>query len=94
MLKSDYIGYQIEEAASAEIVSSSEAARLREFHSKVEALMAVDDFDPSEIGRRQDSDAAPVKLAAASKKKAKKKTAAKKTASKKKAKKKAKKKTD
>jgi acyl-CoA dehydrogenase len=51
LLKSEYLGYQIDEAKSAEVISATEADKLREFHDKVFALLSVDDFSPDEIGR-------------------------------------------
>ena len=90
LLKADYLGHQIDEAEKAGIISQHEAERLRAYHGKVQDLMAVDDFDPSEIGRSASKGSTP-KVAAARKKqtarrktakKASKKTAAKKTAAK------------
>ena len=79
LIKADYLGHQIDEARSAEIVSADEAARLREYHEKVQDLLAVDDFDPSELGRVQTTDvAAAPKAAAARKKPPARKTAARK----------------
>ena len=51
LVSSDYLGHQIEEAESAEILNSDDASRLREYLKKVEALLAVDDFAADEIGR-------------------------------------------
>jgi len=51
LITSDYFGTQIGEAERAEIVSKKEADELRDFHDKVTALLAVDDFDPAELGR-------------------------------------------
>jgi acyl-CoA dehydrogenase len=51
LLKSEDLGHQIDEAKSAEVISAAEAAQLRDFHDKVFALLAVDDFAPHEIGR-------------------------------------------
>ena len=48
---SSYLGYQIEEAEKAGLISAAEAARMQVYHEKVQALMAVDDFAPDEIGR-------------------------------------------
>ncbi len=78
LLKSDYLGEQIEEALSAEIISEDDANRLRGYHGKVTALLAVDDFDPSELGRQS---AAPKPRKAAKRKAApRKKTAPRKKA--------------
>ncbi|HET6629474.1 MAG TPA: acyl-CoA dehydrogenase [Woeseiaceae bacterium] len=51
LIRSEYLGYQIEEAAAAEIVDAQEAEALRAFHDKLAGIMAVDDFAPDEIGR-------------------------------------------
>jgi acyl-CoA dehydrogenase len=51
LIKSEYLGYQIDEALNAGIIDTKEAEALREFHRKVLSLMAVDDFAPDEIGR-------------------------------------------
>ena len=51
LIRSEYLGHQIEEAASAEIISNKEAAAMRDFHEKVMHLLSVDDFAPGEIGR-------------------------------------------
>ncbi len=85
LLKSEYLGQQIEEAERAEIVSPDEAARLREYHQKVEALMAVDDFAAEELGRQAQQPVEDPKPRKAAKRKAAPRT---KTAAKKKAKKK------
>ena len=58
LLRSEYLGEQIEQAEAAEIVSSDEAARLRDYHDKVFALLAVDDFAPEELERRGAADTA------------------------------------
>jgi acyl-CoA dehydrogenase len=83
LLRSEYLGHQIEEAAKAEVISDSEAQQLRAFHNKVLELMSVDDFAPDEIGRRPDlrdlpqaaGSLAPGRQAAKSKAAGKKKTA-------------------
>jgi len=49
------VGHQIEEAAKAEIISSKEAAEMRDYHQKVLHLLSVDDFSPDEIGRKPGS---------------------------------------
>jgi acyl-CoA dehydrogenase len=51
LVEAEYLGHQIEEAERAEVVSKSEADELRNFHEKVEQMMAVDDFAADEIGR-------------------------------------------
>ena len=60
LITSDYLGIQIDEAERAEIVNKKEAAELRDYHAKVTELLAVDDFDPSELSR---STAKPVAVA-------------------------------
>ncbi len=87
LITADFLGHQIEQAETAEVISADEASALREYHVKVEHLLAVDDFAPDQIGRggsvtehtpSDDAPAAPPKKKAASRKKA----AAKKKASK------------
>jgi hypothetical protein len=51
LIRSEYLGHQIEEAERAEVISKAEAAELRVYHEKVRFLMSVDDFSPDEIGR-------------------------------------------
>ncbi len=63
LLRSDYLGDQIEEAEKAEIISADDAGRLREYHKKASALLDVDDFDPSELGRQQTAPTKPRKAA-------------------------------
>lgn len=85
LLKSDYLGLQIDEAEKAQVISKAEARSLRNYHEKVLALLSVDDFDHDELARPQmNSEAAPAKKAA--KKKTSKRKTAKKPASKKKTK--------
>jgi acyl-CoA dehydrogenase len=79
LIRSDYLGHQIDEAERAEIISKTEAKDLRSYHQKVLDLLAVDDFAADEIGRAgARSKAAPqkpvAKKAAVKKKIAKKKT--------------------
>ena len=93
LITADYLGHQIDQAEKAEILSKDEASRMRDYLTKVEALLAVDDFAPGEfIGRKPvdagdaaNDDSRPATRAAARKKATgKKKTkAAKKPASKK-----------
>ncbi len=80
LIRADYLGRQIEEALAAEVISKDEAAELASYHEKVAALLDVDDFDPSELGRQG---AKPSKPQKAAKRKAapRKKTAARKKAS-------------
>ncbi len=86
LIRSEYLGTQIDEAAEAEIINAREADELRDFHSKVRSLMDVDDFDTSELVRNatepKPEKAAP-KRAAARKKTTRKKTTRKKAAKKK-----------
>jgi acyl-CoA dehydrogenase len=51
LIQSEYLGFQIAEAEAAEVISASEARELSEYHEKLSALLAVDDFAPDEIGR-------------------------------------------
>jgi len=75
LIRSDYLGEQIEEAGQAGVISKKEAEALRDYHDKVRALLAVDDFAPDELGRPDVTTApAPVAVAATRKKGAKKKT--------------------
>ncbi len=92
LIQSDYLGEQIEEAARAGVISKIEADELRDYHDKVRALLAVDDFAPEEIGRQR-HEAPSVQVAAARKKPVARKKIAKKATSRKKASKKARKKT-
>ena len=77
LVSSDYLGHQIEQAESAEILTSEDAGKLRDYLQKVEALLAVDDFAADEIGRGKSSAGSPSKKR---KKTTRKKTAAKKAA--------------
>jgi acyl-CoA dehydrogenase len=85
LITSEYLGQQIDEAESAEIISKDEAARMRDYHNKVLDLLAVDDFDPADLGRAAPAETPPgtrVKTGSpGSKRKAKKKVARKKAAS-------------
>ncbi len=80
LIQAENLGAQIGEAENAGVISKKEAAELRNYHDKVSALLAVDDFAPEELGR-------PGKIAAkktparkqASKKKVQRKKAGKKT---------------
>ncbi|MGB5722614.1 MAG: acyl-CoA dehydrogenase [Woeseiaceae bacterium] len=82
------LGLQIDEAEKAQVISKAEALALREYHEKVSALLAVDDFTTDELARNQAGTSAPVKAAkkkaAPRKKPAVKQVAKKKPASKKK----------
>ncbi len=63
LLRSDYLGDQVEEAEKAEIITADDAKRLRDYHSKASALLDVDDFDPSELGRQHTAPTKPRKAA-------------------------------
>jgi len=91
LLSSDYLGDQIEEAEKAQVISKAEARNMRSYHEKVLALLAVDDFDASELARSSstsDEQLAPAKKPSRPAKKAAKKTSKKKTSAAKKASKK------
>ena len=51
LIKSEYLGTQIDEAATAEVISADEADKLRDYHNRIFALMAVDDFESDELSR-------------------------------------------
>ena len=46
LLTSDYLGDQIKEAETAQVITKAEASGLRDYHEKVLALLNVDDFAP------------------------------------------------
>ncbi len=52
LISSEYLGLQIDEGERAGVINKKEAAALHEFHDKVSALLAVDDFAPEELGRQ------------------------------------------
>jgi acyl-CoA dehydrogenase len=52
LIKSEYLPQQTAEAELAEIISKAEAKRLKEFNVRLAEIVAVDDFDPAEFGRR------------------------------------------
>ncbi len=83
LIRSDYLGTQIDEAARAEVISKKEAGELREYHDKVSALLAVDDFAPEELARVAAEPARPLAAvpATSAPKKTKKKARSKKKAS-------------
>ena len=78
LITAGYLGHQIDQAETAEILSKDDAANMRDYLAKVEALLAVDDFAPGEfIGQRPapgtgemaaNDDAKPAARAAARKK--------------------------
>ena len=51
LIKSDFLGHQIDEAEEQKLLNSMEIKQLRLLHEKVSELLSVDDFDQSEIGR-------------------------------------------
>jgi acyl-CoA dehydrogenase len=86
LIQAEYLGHQIEEAERAEVISKAEADQLRDYHAKVQHLMAVDDFAPEALRRNAEAPEPTVNAAAKTKKKpARKKVARKKKASAKKA---------
>jgi acyl-CoA dehydrogenase len=87
LIRSDYLGMQIDEAARAGVISKKEADELREYHDKVTALLDVDDFAPDEMGRVVAPEPPPAQRAAKAKTATRKKTAKKKSTKKKTAKK-------
>ena len=60
LISSEYLGHQIEEAERAGVISTTEAAGLRDYHEKVMHLMSVDDFSPDELARAGWKENAPV----------------------------------
>jgi acyl-CoA dehydrogenase len=81
LIRSDYLGEQIEEAGDAGVISKKETRELRDYHDKVRSLLAVDDFAPEQLGRSGvAATAVPVPAATGSNatKRAKKKTASRK----------------
>jgi acyl-CoA dehydrogenase len=93
LIKADYLGDQISEAAHAGVISKKEAAELSEYHDKVRDLLAVDDFASEELSRSATDDPQPAQRAAKAKTTSRKKTAKKKAQRKKASKKTRKKKT-
>ena len=51
LIQSDDLGNQIAEAEHAGVVGKAESVELRDYHAKVTALLAVDDFAPEELRR-------------------------------------------
>jgi acyl-CoA dehydrogenase len=49
LIKNEYLGLQIDEGERAGVINKKEAASLREYHAKVTALLAVDDFAPEDL---------------------------------------------
>jgi len=78
LLSSDYLGEQIDEAEKAQVISKAEARNMRAYHEKVLALLAVDDFDSSELVRQSPGNDAPAAPAKTTRKTVRKKKVAKK----------------
>ncbi len=51
LIRSDYLGEQIDEAEQAGVIGKKEADELRDYHEKVRELLSVDDFAPGEFSR-------------------------------------------
>lgn len=86
LIRSDYLGEQIEEAFRAGVIDKQECADLRDYHGKVRSLLAVDDFAPEELARTGSTVSEPEKstpVAAKRKTTTKKKTGKKKVSRKK-----------
>ena len=58
LIRSDYLGEQIEEALRAGVIGKEEAAELRDYHGKVRSLLAVDDFATEDLARTTSTPAA------------------------------------
>jgi len=52
LIQADAFGGQIDAAKRAGVIGKTEAVELHDYHDKVTALLAVDDFAPEELGRR------------------------------------------
>ena len=59
LIKSEYLGHQIDEAKRAEIISAAETSELKDFHEKVLYLLSVDDFAPEELARASSGTGSP-----------------------------------
>ena len=59
LIKSEYLGHQIDEAKRAEIISAAETSELKDFHEKVLYLLSVDDFAPEELARTSSGTGSP-----------------------------------
>ncbi|HSM31512.1 MAG TPA: acyl-CoA dehydrogenase [Woeseiaceae bacterium] len=89
LIRSEYLGQQIDEAATAEVIDKDEASKLRDYHEKVFSLLAVDDFAPEDLRRTSGREAEkpspkPAKKAAKRKQPPRQKVAEKKKAGRKK----------
>ena len=67
LIKSEYLGTQVEEAATAGVIDSAEAKQLADYHQKVFDLMSVDDFAPEDLARQPEAKPEPAKPRAARK---------------------------
>ncbi len=84
-LDADYLPLQVEQALDLGLLDKQQAALLIKYHEAIFELIAVDDFDSSEIGGKSSTAVkASAKKPAATRKKAGKKTAVRKATSKKK----------
>ena len=85
LIRSEYLGEQIDEAKRAEVINNREAAELHAYHDKVFALLAVDDFAAEDLARNSATTTTepapkPAKKAAKRKQSPRQKVARKKTA--------------
>ena len=85
LIRSEYLGEQIDEAERAGVINKKEATKLHAYHDKVFALLAVDDFAAEDLARNSTSTATeptpePAKKAAKRKQSPRKKVAPRKTA--------------
>ncbi|MEL6868924.1 MAG: acyl-CoA dehydrogenase [Pseudomonadota bacterium] len=81
-ISAEYLPHQVEQGLDVGLLSKEEAAQLHAYHDAISELIAVDDFDASEIGRQS---AAPARKAATKKKTTARKRTVKKTPARKKA---------
>ncbi len=83
LIRSESLGLQVDEAVRAKVINRKEADALRNYHDKVSALLAVDDFAPEDLIRAKVQPAdKPRKKAAKRKARPRKKVARKKKTSK------------
>jgi acyl-CoA dehydrogenase len=64
LIKSDYLGEQIEEALDCGVIRKKEADELRDYHRKVRDLISVDDFGSEELSRTGAAPEPPAEKAA------------------------------
>jgi len=55
LIKAEYLGEQIDEAAKVGVINKQESEQLRDYHEKVFALMSVDDFTTDELARKSEA---------------------------------------